>query len=176
MSACTSTAWDTSVLTKMASPPFSVIIWTVCCPPSSFISATTSFAPSRANVRAVARPIPEAPPVTNATLPSTRPAMSRPPVPHVPIATLLVEILHDVSVYRIPQPYAVWMVSIFLVHCDMQASPLHPALRYYYVEPKPCPLRGSTIPQSREFQKRWDARPDPRFCVSTLVHAIIIEV
>src|SRR5215475_224089 len=40
----------------------------------------TSFAPSLANVRAVARPIPDAPPVTNATLPSTRPAMSRPPV------------------------------------------------------------------------------------------------
>src|SRR5215831_9469863 len=40
----------------------------------------TSFAPSRANVRAVALPIPDAPPVTNATLPSTRPAMWRPPV------------------------------------------------------------------------------------------------
>src|SRR5262245_20801649 len=47
---------------------------------SSFISAMTSFAPSRANVRAVALPIPDAPPVTNATLPSTHPAMSRPPV------------------------------------------------------------------------------------------------
>src|SRR5690349_19084544 len=35
----------------------------------------TSFAPSCANVRAVARPIPDAPPVTNATFPSTRPAM-----------------------------------------------------------------------------------------------------
>src|SRR5215510_14966193 len=80
MSACTSTAWDTSVLTKVASPPFSRIRWTVCCPPSSFISAMISFAPSRANVRAVARPIPDAPPVTNATFPSTRPAMWRPPV------------------------------------------------------------------------------------------------
>src|SRR5215831_14749402 len=40
----------------------------------------TSFAPSRANVRAVALPIPDAPPVTNATLPSTHPAMWRPPV------------------------------------------------------------------------------------------------
>src|SRR5215471_15741747 len=56
-----------------------VIIWTVCCPPSAFMSAMMSFAPSLANVRAVARPIPEAPPVTNATLPSTRPAMSSPP-------------------------------------------------------------------------------------------------
>src|SRR5215831_17400555 len=80
MSACTSTAWDTSVLTKVASPPFSVMRWTVCCPPSSFMSATTSFAPSLANVRAVALPIPDAPPVTSATLPSTCPAMSRPPV------------------------------------------------------------------------------------------------
>src|SRR6516165_1131935 len=34
----------------------------------------------RANVRAVARPIPDAPPGTNATLPSTRPAMWRSPV------------------------------------------------------------------------------------------------
>src|SRR5215510_3243092 len=73
--ASTAVALDTSTWTKMASPPFSLIIWTVCCPPSSFISAMTSFAPSRANVRAVALPIPEAPPVTKATLPSTRPAM-----------------------------------------------------------------------------------------------------
>src|SRR5215831_15840584 len=80
MSACTSTAWDTSVLTKMASPPCSVIRWTVCCPPSSFMSAMTSFAPSRANVRAVALPIPDAPPVTRATFPSTRPGMVIPPV------------------------------------------------------------------------------------------------
>src|SRR5215475_7112017 len=82
MSACTSTAWDTSVLTKMASPPLSVIIWTVCCPPSSFISAMTSFAPSRANVRAVALPIPDAPPVTNATFPSTRPGIGISPLLH----------------------------------------------------------------------------------------------
>src|SRR5262245_60512124 len=47
----------------MASPPFSVIIWTVWCPPSSFMSAITSLAPSLANVRAVALPIPDAPPV-----------------------------------------------------------------------------------------------------------------
>src|SRR6266487_4914564 len=75
MSACTSTALDTSVLTKIASPPFSVIIWTVCCPPSSFRSAMTSLAPSLAKVSAVALPIPEAPPVTNATLPSSCPGM-----------------------------------------------------------------------------------------------------
>src|SRR5215475_1083430 len=80
MSAWTSTVWDTSVLTKIASPPFSVIIWTVWCPPSAFRSATTSFAPSRANARAVALPIPDAPPVTNATLPSTHPAMGISPM------------------------------------------------------------------------------------------------
>src|SRR5215471_14862246 len=78
--ASTAVASDTSAWTKMASPPCSVIMWTVWCPPSSFMSATTSFAPSRANVRAVARPIPEAPPVTNATFPSTCPAMVTPPV------------------------------------------------------------------------------------------------
>src|SRR5215510_1690336 len=77
--ASTAMVLDTSAWTKVASPPFSVIICTVCCPPSMFMSAMTSFAPSRANVRAVARPIPDAPPVTNATLPSTHPAMSRPP-------------------------------------------------------------------------------------------------
>src|SRR5262245_55388880 len=64
----------------MASPLFSVIIWTVCCPPSAFVSAMTSLAPSRANARAVALPIPDAPPVTNATFPSTCPAMCRSPV------------------------------------------------------------------------------------------------
>src|SRR5215471_19418043 len=80
ISASTALVLVTSTWTKVASPPFSVIIWTVCCPPSAFMSAMISFAPSRAKVRAVALPIPDAPPVTNATLPSTRPAMSRPPV------------------------------------------------------------------------------------------------
>ena len=97
--ASTALALVTSTWTKVASPPVSVIICTVCSPPSSFMSAMTSFAPSRANVRAVARPIPDAPPVTNATLPSTRPAMSRPPVPTDSTATVLVQILHYVSVY-----------------------------------------------------------------------------
>ena len=45
----------------------------------SFMSAMISFAPSRANVSAVALPIPDAPPVTNATFPSTRPGMLSPP-------------------------------------------------------------------------------------------------
>src|SRR2546430_9684970 len=57
----------------MATPPCSVIIWTVCCPPSSFISAMISLAPSLAKVSAVALPIPEAPPVINATLPLSCP-------------------------------------------------------------------------------------------------------
>ena len=41
-------------------------------------------------VSAVARPIPEAPPVTKAILPSTRPGMVIPPVPTDSIATILV--------------------------------------------------------------------------------------
>src|SRR5215510_8090653 len=78
--ASTALALVTSTWTKMASPPFSVIIWTVCCPPSAFMSAMTSFAPSRAKVSVVARPIPEAPPVMRATFPSKRPGISRSPV------------------------------------------------------------------------------------------------
>src|SRR5215510_11511385 len=58
----------------------------------------TNFAPSLANVRAVALPIPDAPPVTNATFPSTRPAMSRPPVHTASIGIVLMQILHYVAV------------------------------------------------------------------------------
>src|SRR5215475_985659 len=83
MSAWTSTALDTSVLTKIASPPCSVIMWTVWCPPSSCISAMISLAPSLAKANAVALPIPDAPPVTNATFPSTRPGMLFPPADDV---------------------------------------------------------------------------------------------
>src|SRR4029453_9683575 len=82
-----------------------------CYKLTSFMSAITSFAPSRANVRAVARPIPEAPPVTNATLPSTRPAMVISPAstscevghsPHIgyirgELSTLCAPILYAVS-------------------------------------------------------------------------------
>ena len=37
--ASTALALVTTTCTKVASPPLSVIIWTVCCPPLSFISA-----------------------------------------------------------------------------------------------------------------------------------------
>src|SRR5207245_1363303 len=47
---------------------------------------------------AVALPIPDAPPVTNATLPSTRPAIWRPPVPHDSLATVLMQMRPYVSV------------------------------------------------------------------------------
>src|SRR6266498_1803381 len=70
MSVSTSAAFETSVLTRRASPPASLIIRTVSSPPSTRTSATTVFAPSRANASALALPIPEAAPVTKATLPS----------------------------------------------------------------------------------------------------------
>src|SRR5262249_45945653 len=72
----TSAAFETSVLTKRASPPASLIIRTVSSPPSTRTSATTVFAPSRANASALALPIPEAAPVTKATLPSNCLVMS----------------------------------------------------------------------------------------------------
>ena len=50
---------------ELAAPP----------PASSLRSATTTVAPSSANRRTVARPMPEQPPVTTATLPSSLPAM-----------------------------------------------------------------------------------------------------
>src|SRR5262245_34662890 len=73
--ASTSVDCETSVLTNMASPPAALISRTVSSPPSTTTSATTTLAPSRAKVRAVARPIPDPPPVTNAILPSTSPAI-----------------------------------------------------------------------------------------------------
>src|SRR6476659_8451930 len=49
---------------------------TVSWPPSSYRSATTTDAPSRANARAVARPMPELAPVTIGTFPENTPAIS----------------------------------------------------------------------------------------------------
>ena len=63
---------DTSVRTKRARPPASVINETVLRPPSELMSATTTFAPSSAKSRQVARPMPEPPPVTMATLSLSR--------------------------------------------------------------------------------------------------------
>src|SRR5271168_5406022 len=45
-------------------------------PFNSSTSVTTTEAPSSASNSAIARPMPDAPPVTNATLPATCPAMS----------------------------------------------------------------------------------------------------
>src|SRR3569832_1448328 len=49
--------------------------WTTALPSSSWMSVTTTAAPSLASSRALARPMPLAPPVTSATLPLTRSAM-----------------------------------------------------------------------------------------------------
>src|SRR5690606_18927602 len=57
-----------SVRTKIALPPMATIAATVSSPPAMLRSATATFAPSRAKARAVARPMPLAPPVTMATL------------------------------------------------------------------------------------------------------------
>ena len=59
----------TSHLTASARPPVCSIIRAVSWLPSSAMSATTTLAPSRAKASAVARPMPLAAPVTNATLP-----------------------------------------------------------------------------------------------------------
>src|SRR5215813_12214211 len=59
----------------MASPPAAVMSRTVSSPSGTWTSATTTLAPSRAKICAVARPMPELPPVTNATFPVTRPAI-----------------------------------------------------------------------------------------------------
>src|SRR5215471_2123688 len=59
----------------MASPPAAVMSRTVSSPSAPWTSATTTLAPSRAKICAVARPMPELPPVTKATFPATRPAI-----------------------------------------------------------------------------------------------------
>ncbi|MNN07197.1 hypothetical protein D3C81_1200170 [compost metagenome] len=65
----TSASRVTSQATNSAWPPASLINATVPSPPTGSRSATTTLRPSRANARAVARPIPAAPPVTSATWP-----------------------------------------------------------------------------------------------------------
>src|ERR1051325_9924651 len=61
----------TSVCLKLAVPPAFWIIATVSSPRSVFRLPITTFAPSRAKASAVARPMPDPPPVTSATLPSS---------------------------------------------------------------------------------------------------------
>ena len=74
--AATSAALATSARAKAASPPFCFMSATVSFPPSLFTSDTKTLAPSSANFRAVARPIPAPEPVTSATYPDTRPIAS----------------------------------------------------------------------------------------------------
>jgi hypothetical protein len=62
-----SSAFETSVLMKMASPPALRISSATLCPSSCLREAIATFAPSFAKSKAVVRPIPELPPVTSAT-------------------------------------------------------------------------------------------------------------
>jgi hypothetical protein len=66
----------TSRCRQIASPPAAAISPTTACAPASSMSVMTTLAPSRARVAAHAAPIPDAPPVTIATLPSTWPIVS----------------------------------------------------------------------------------------------------
>ena len=62
-------------LVKGAVPPARLMSSSVAAPPStgsSVMSAITTAAPSPAKLSAIARPIPELPPVTTATLPASR--------------------------------------------------------------------------------------------------------
>src|SRR5579871_4120774 len=59
----------------MASPPAFLTPSTTFGPFSSSTSVTTTEAPSSASNSAIARPMPDAPPVTSATLPATCPAI-----------------------------------------------------------------------------------------------------
>src|SRR5271166_3324643 len=72
----TSSLLDTSHRTNTACPPACRIALTVSSPPSRCMSATATLAPSRANTIAAARPIPDAPPVINAVLLSSLPAIA----------------------------------------------------------------------------------------------------
>src|SRR6478609_6554237 len=64
-------ASETSVCCAIASPPAPWISATVAAAPSSSTSPTTTWAPAAASATALARPSPEPPPVTIATLPSS---------------------------------------------------------------------------------------------------------
>ena len=69
---CQSASLVTSRWTNTASPPASAISASTCWPSDSSTSPRTTFAPSEANRRASAAPIPLAPPLISATLPSSR--------------------------------------------------------------------------------------------------------
>ena len=67
MIACHVSSLATSCLRKRARPPFATMPLTTSVPPASLTSVAITRAPSRARVCAIARPMPEAAPVTNAT-------------------------------------------------------------------------------------------------------------
>src|SRR5262249_11645813 len=68
--AWTSADLVTSARRYPASPPLALIAATVFSHPDTSMSPITTLAPSRAKANAVARPIPDAPPVTITTLPN----------------------------------------------------------------------------------------------------------
>ena len=72
-SSATSATWPT------ARPPAASISFATASAPAPFTSATTTAAPSRASSSAVARPMPDAAPVTIATLPASLPRSIRLP-------------------------------------------------------------------------------------------------
>src|SRR5699024_5879266 len=76
--ACADAGSETSVGTKCARPPADLIECATFSPASSWMSATTTAAPSAASPRAYASPIPVAAPVTTATLPSYLPLIFPP--------------------------------------------------------------------------------------------------
>src|SRR3990170_6195578 len=76
----TSAATDTSAWTEAASPPLSAICRATRSALSPSRSAHITFAPSWPNSAAVARPMPDAAPVTSATLSFSRIVSSCPPV------------------------------------------------------------------------------------------------
>jgi len=74
-SASTCSAFETSVRTKSALASLAASISrTTASPASAPRLAITTFAPSRANASAAARPMPELPPVTSTTLPRNSPS------------------------------------------------------------------------------------------------------
>src|SRR4029453_4425803 len=73
-----STSRPMSASTKSAWPPLASISASTRLPRSASRSANATFAPSAANRRTVASPMPDAPPVTAAIFPLSR------PMPHVP--------------------------------------------------------------------------------------------
>src|SRR5215472_5797397 len=72
----TSASSVTSPAIAIDCPPAELINATVASMPSLERSDTATRAPSLATASAVARPMPDPPPVTNATLPSSMPAMT----------------------------------------------------------------------------------------------------